>query len=119
MLPLLPFAAGLLAGAAAVKLLRNEKTHDRLEKVQEKTRLGLGIAQDRLRDATIESLSVVESASAAMKQRLSADKTVTKEAASPAQPASLPTSRKAPRKKAAPARKPAAPETDKTSSAES
>lgn len=103
MLPLLPFAAGLVAGAIAVRLLRNEKTRDGLDKVQEKARLGLEKAQESLRGATISGLSAVESSSAAMKRRLSAGKAaegVEEHAAAP---------RKAPRKKpAAAARKPAA-----------
>lgn len=29
MLPLLPFAAGLVTGAVAIKMMRNQKTRDR------------------------------------------------------------------------------------------
>lgn len=81
MLPLLPFAVGLVTGAIVVKLLRNEKTRDGLEKVQEKARIGLEKAQDKLRDATISGLAAVESSSAAMKRRLSADKAAMEETA--------------------------------------
>jgi hypothetical protein len=59
MLPLLPFAAGLLAGAAAIKLWRNEST-----------RAGIGKAQDKLRQATASGLSAIQNTSAAISQRL-------------------------------------------------
>lgn len=59
MLPLLPFAAGLLAGAAAVKLLRSDKA-----------RAGLGKAQESLREATVSGLAAIEHSSATMKQAL-------------------------------------------------
>lgn len=59
MFHLLPFAVGLLAGAAAVKLMREDKTKDGLEKVQ-----------DRLREATVSSLSAIEKSSARLRGRL-------------------------------------------------
>jgi hypothetical protein len=59
MFHLLPFAVGLLAGAAAVKLMREDKTKDGLEKVQ-----------DRLREATVNSLSAIEKSSARLRDRL-------------------------------------------------
>jgi hypothetical protein len=86
MLPLLPFAAGLLAGAVAVRLMRSEGTRAGLEKLQDKTRGGLGKAQDKLRDATLSGLSAVENSSAAMRRRLSAGKDAAPQAAVPAQP---------------------------------
>lgn len=55
MLPLLPFAAGLLAGAAAIKLWRNEST-----------RAGIDKAQDKLRQATAFGLSAIKHTSAAI-----------------------------------------------------
>ena len=87
MFPLLPFAVGLLTGAAGVRLLRNEKAKIQLAK-----------AQDRLREATVTSLNAIETSSARLRTRL--DQT-----AEPAPPsaAAKPTPRKAaaPRKKAA------------------
>ena len=59
MFHLLPFAVGLLAGAAAVKLIREDKAKDGLEKVQ-----------DRLREATVNSLSAIEKSSARLRDRL-------------------------------------------------
>lgn len=79
MLPLLPFAAGLLAGAVAVKLLRAPRTREELDKVQDKARHGLEKAQDKLRDAAISGLAAVENSSAAMKLRLSAARAETSE----------------------------------------
>ena len=43
MFPLFPFAAGLLTGAVAIKLIRSEKAKKQLDK-----------AQDRLREATFQ-----------------------------------------------------------------
>lgn len=85
MFPLLPFAVGLLTGAAGVRLLRNEKAKIQLAK-----------AQDRLREATVTSLNAIETSSARLRTRL--DQTA--EPAPSAAP--KPTPRKAaPRKKAA------------------
>lgn len=102
MLPLLPFAAGLLAGAVAVKLLRAPRTREELDKVQDKARHGLEKAQDKLRDAAISGLAAVENSSAAMKLRLSAARAETSEAAPQSTPvASTPpaAAAKAPRRK--------------------
>ena len=85
MFPLLPFAVGLLTGAAGIRLLRNEKAKKQLDK-----------AQDRLREATVSSLNAIETSSARLRTRL--DQTA--EPAPSAAP--KPTPRKAaPRKKAA------------------
>ena len=79
MFPILPFAVGLLTGAAGVRLLRNEKAKIQLAK-----------AQDRLREATVTSLNAIETSSARLRTRL--DQT-----AEPAPPsaAAKPTPRKA------------------------
>lgn len=108
MLPLLPFAAGLLAGAVAVKLLRAPRTREELDKVQDKARHGLEKAQDKLRDAAISGLAAVENSSAAMKLRLSAAKVETPQAApqnAPVESAPPAAPAKAPRRKAATVRK--------------
>ena len=59
MLPLLPFAAGLVTGAFAIKLWRNDKARETL-----------GTAKDKLRLATAGGLARIESSSAAMRERL-------------------------------------------------
>lgn len=59
MFPLLPFAAGLLVGAATIKILRGEKTQKRLDQ-----------AQDRLRKVTVNSLSTIEQSSARLRDKL-------------------------------------------------
>lgn len=102
MLPLLPFAAGLVAGAAAVSMLRSERA-----------RAGLAQAQDALRSATESGLAALKRSSATVKQGFSAGEAPAQtaaEAAAPAAPkAAKGGARKAPpRKKAAtPAAKPA------------
>lgn len=62
MFPLLPFAAGLLTGAAAIKLWRNEST-----------RAGIDKAQERLRQATASGLSAIKNTSVAIGKRLTPD----------------------------------------------
>lgn len=59
MLPLLPFALGLLAGGLAVRTLRDGRLRD-----------GLRHAQDSVRSATVSSLTAVENSAHAIKQRL-------------------------------------------------
>ena len=86
MFPLLPFAVGLLTGAAGVRLLRNEKAKIQLAK-----------AQDRLREATVTSLNAIETSSARLRTRL--DQTA--EPAPSAAPKPTPRKAAAPRKKAA------------------
>ncbi len=61
MLPLLPFAAGLVTGAVAIKMMRNQKT-----------RAALDNARDSLRKASVSGLARLESSTAAMRERLSA-----------------------------------------------
>ena len=90
MFPLLPFAAGLLTGVAAIKLIRNEKAKKQLDK-----------AQDRLREATVSSLATLEQSSARLRDKLQ----TAPPAAAPAQDAEAPA---AAAKAAKPARKPAA-----------
>ncbi len=86
MFPLLPFAVGLLTGAAGIRLLRNEKAKKQLDK-----------AQDRLREATVSSLTAIESSSARLRTRLDQPA----EATPPAAPAKAPRKRAAPRQKTA------------------
>lgn len=78
MFPLLPFAAGVLAGAVALRLMKADKAKAGLEK-----------AQDRLRDATVSSLEAIEQASARARQRLAgaAAEAAEPEAAEPEAPA--------------------------------
>ncbi|THF63260.1 hypothetical protein [Pseudothauera rhizosphaerae] len=102
MLPLIPFAAGLLTGLVAVNLLKTNKT-----------RAGLDKAQQRLREATASSLAAIESASARARSKLEASPEA--EAAPAVKPTAAP-------RKAAPKRKPkakpaaAAPQTGKEAS---
>ena len=86
MFPLLPFAVGLLTGAAGIRLLRNEKAQKQLDK-----------AQDRLREATVSSLNAIENSSARLRSRLDQPA----EATPPAAIAKTPRKPAAPRKKAA------------------
>jgi hypothetical protein len=62
MLPLLPFAAGLIAGAAVVKIAKNDKTKANLDK-----------AQNRLKEATVNGLTVIEQSSAKLRGKLTAE----------------------------------------------
>lgn len=59
MFPLLPFAVGLLTGAATLRLFKNKSAKQQLIK-----------AQGRLRDATLSSLNVIEHSSARLRSRL-------------------------------------------------
>jgi len=68
MIPLLPFAAGLLAGAAVVKLWRNDKAQ-----------AGIDSAREKLREATVAGLSRLENSTARVRDRLA----VSEEAAPP------------------------------------
>lgn len=58
MLPLLPFAVGLLTGAAAIKLWRNESTQAGIDKAQEK-----------LRQASNSGLAAIKNTSAVIRER--------------------------------------------------
>lgn len=79
MLPLLPFAAGILAGAAAVRLLRDQRTRLDLDKL----RNSLGKAQETLREAAVSGLAGIEHSSARAKERLSAPPAAAPAAAKP------------------------------------
>ncbi len=59
MFPLLPFAAGLLTGAVATRLLKVDKA-----------RLGFDKAQNRVREATVSSLAAIEHTSAELRAKL-------------------------------------------------
>ena len=61
MLPLIPFAAGILTGVVAIKLARNEKAKKHLEN-----------AQERMQNATVSGLSAIEQSSAPLRNRLQA-----------------------------------------------
>lgn len=60
MLPLLPFAAGLLTGAVALKLWRNDKT-----------KAGIDAASEKIRAATVSGLTHLEASTARARERLS------------------------------------------------
>lgn len=99
MLPLLPFAAGIIAGGLAVRWLRDENT-----------RTGLQKARATLHTATQNSLATIKSSTAAVKQRFTAppaeaatQDAATQDAAMPdiAKPAAK--AKAAPRKRKAPA----------------
>lgn len=94
MLPLLPFAAGIIAGGLAVRWLRDENT-----------RTGLQKARATLHTATQNSLATIKSSTAAVKQRFTAPpaEAATQDAAMPdiAKPAAK--AKAAPRKRKAPA----------------
>lgn len=62
MYPLLPFAAGLLAGAVMTRLVKADRA-----------RASLGKAQDRLREATVSSLAAIEHTSAGLRAKLAHD----------------------------------------------
>lgn len=72
MFPLLPFVAGLVAGAVAVRVLRNAEPGEPLGKVGERARSGLEKTRETLRGAAVAGLGAVESSSGALKQRLMA-----------------------------------------------
>ncbi|HAY09946.1 MAG TPA: hypothetical protein DCY18_08440 [Thauera sp.] len=107
MFPLFPFVAGVLTGAVALRLIKTDKTKAGLEK-----------AQDKLRGATVSSLEAIESASARVRQRLTAEDaeaSATAEAvADVVAPAAAPEA--PPRKRAARAARPGAGRAPKTSS---
>jgi hypothetical protein len=59
MIPLFPFAAGLLAGAVAVRLTRGEKVQKQLSK-----------AQNCLREAGVSGLSTIEQSAARLREKM-------------------------------------------------
>lgn len=68
--PLLTFSAGLAAGIAAIRLLKNQKTQSAAASGRDKVRSGLDSAQETLRGAAIAGLSAVEHSSARLRTRL-------------------------------------------------
>lgn len=85
MFPLLPFAAGIVAGGLAVRWLRDENT-----------RAGLQKARETLHTATQSSLATIKSSAVAVKQRF---------ASAPADVAAPDTAKPAAKAKAAPRKK--------------
>lgn len=73
MFPLLPFVAGVLTGAAALRLVKSDKVGARVEAGGEKARAGMEKAQGTLRGAAVSSLEAIENASARARKRLTAD----------------------------------------------
>lgn len=101
MYPLLPFAVGLVTGALGIRLLKAGKTRATLDK-----------AQERLREATVSSLSAIEHSSAHLRAKLAADSELPLEPAAQAQAAPTeaqskvqPESKVTPESKAAPRRR--------------
>lgn len=102
MLPLLPFALGLLTGATAIRLLKSDSARSGLDKAKS----GLGKAQDHLRDAAVSGLAAIEHSSARARDRLSGRPEAAAAAATPAvEPAAEAAAKPAPK----PRRKAAAP----------
>lgn len=62
MFHLLPFTVGLLAGAAAVKMVKNDQAKNQLDK-----------AQNTLLRATVSSLSAIEQSSARLRAKLATE----------------------------------------------
>lgn len=81
MLPLLTFAAGLVTGAAGIRLLKSVKTKDSLreattsgvEAVTTTARDQLGRVETGLRKATVSSLTAIERSSANLRAKLEAE----------------------------------------------
>lgn len=86
MLPLVPFAAGVLAGAVVVKLIRTGKAQ-----------AGLAKTGSQVREATVSGLAAIERASAYAREKLAAQESA------PAAPAAQPKAKRA-RKRARPAK---------------
>lgn len=100
--PLLTFSAGLVAGIAAIRMLKNEKTQSAAASGRDKVLTGLDSAQERLREVAISGLSAVEHSSARLRTKLTpaVEAEPAPEAAKP-QPAAA----KKPRTRKAPVRK--------------
>ncbi|MCK0512359.1 hypothetical protein [Aromatoleum buckelii] len=95
MYPLLPFAVGLVTGALGIRLLKAGKTRATLDK-----------AQERLREATVSSLSAIEHSSAHLRAKLATDAEPPLETAAQVQAAPTPAESKVkPESKAAPRRR--------------
>lgn len=103
MLPLLPFALGLLTGAAAVRLLKSDSAKSGLDKAK----AGLGKAQDHLRDAAVSSLAAIEHSSARARNRLTGRPEAAVAAEAPAaEPAAETSAKPAPKSRRKPAATP-------------
>lgn len=95
MLPVLTFAAGVLAGVIGVKMLKKAKQSDalraaaatRLETVGDRAREGLDKAQSGLRQAAVSGLSAVEKSSASLRAKLTPAEEPAAETAAPTEDA--------------------------------
>lgn len=81
MLPVLTFAAGLIAGAVGYRALNKSKSNVSLRAAGDAARDSLGKAQSGLRQAAVSGLSAVERSSASLRAKL---ETVPDETAAPA-----------------------------------
>lgn len=87
MFPLLTFAAGLVTGAASIRLLKSIKAPDKLreatasgvEAVTTTARDQYGRVETGLRKATVSSLSAIERSSASLRAKLEAEPAVVAE----------------------------------------
>lgn len=70
MFPLLPFALGLITGAAALKLAKNEKVRDSLTQAKNKAVDLTSSTKNKAIDLTASGLGKIEQGSAAMRERL-------------------------------------------------
>ncbi|TJZ79182.1 hypothetical protein [Chitiniphilus eburneus] len=84
---MMPFVAGLLAGVAAVRLVRNKQT-----------KAGLDQAQTRLRQATVTGLGAIEASSARLREKLAVVEVP--EAPEAVEPVAIPAVEAVPRKRA-------------------
>lgn len=94
MFHLIRFAAGVITGIVALKLIQSKSTQDTLKKAGESTKETLKKAsqstketlekaQDKLRDATVSSLESIESASAKARAKLASEDKTTPKKGSP------------------------------------
>lgn len=70
MLPLVPFIAGVLTGVAAVRILRNRTTREKLDRAQEKLSEGASRVARKAKSSTVAGLKSVEKTAKAMRNRL-------------------------------------------------
>lgn len=70
MFPLLPFALGLITGAAALKLAKNEKVRESLSQAKDKALDLTTSTKNKAIDLTASGLGKIEQGSAAMRERL-------------------------------------------------
>ena len=80
MLPVLTFAAGLIAGAVGYRALKKSKSNVSLRAAGDAARDGLDKAQSGLRQAAVSGLSAVERSSASLRAKLDAAAPATAEA---------------------------------------